>query len=294
MGTRALLLLVAFVNGTLRHHAFTHELSKWDGLWYRDAGRPRLSNHVMHVQSTLGFFPLYPLPSGRCHTRSSCPSRMAGSVYDDRRRDRVGHRRGPHDRARAASRSRLVGGTTGRRAVLIFCLFPGSVVFSMVYAEGVMLALVAGCILALQRRRWVLAGALAGFATATEPEAIGLVAVCVVSARSSFAAAAARSQSALRSLSRRRCRSSGWGRSVFLWMWTGKPFASLIAQRDGWSEKTNVFALGQPAGERSGRGLAQPLQPPDDQPQSRRRAHRRGRPDRHARARRPQAPRDVG
>ena len=63
------------------------------------------------------------------------------------------------------------GDRTGRKAVLIFCLFPGSVVFSMVYAEGLVLALAAGCILGLQQRRWLLAGALAGIATATEPEA---------------------------------------------------------------------------------------------------------------------------
>ena len=36
LATRALLLIVALVNGTLRHHAFTHELSQWDGLWYRE------------------------------------------------------------------------------------------------------------------------------------------------------------------------------------------------------------------------------------------------------------------
>jgi hypothetical protein len=29
----------------------------------------------------------------------------------------------------------------------------------------------------------------------------------------------------------------------FLWIWTGSPFASLIAQRDGWAEKTDVLAL---------------------------------------------------
>ena len=50
---------------------------------------------------------------------------------------------------------------------MIFCLFPGSIVFSMVYAEGLLIPLAAGCILALQRRRWVMAGALAGLATAT-------------------------------------------------------------------------------------------------------------------------------
>ena len=32
----------------------------------------------------------------------------------------------------------------GRRAVLLFCLFPGSVIFSMVYAEGIAIPLAAG------------------------------------------------------------------------------------------------------------------------------------------------------
>ena len=31
--------------------------------------------------------------------------------------------------------------------------------------------------------------------------------------------------------------------AVFLWFWTGSPFADFIAQRDGWSEKTDVFAV---------------------------------------------------
>jgi hypothetical protein len=31
--------------------------------------------------------------------------------------------------------------------------------------------------------------------------------------------------------------------AIFLWIWTGSPFASLIAQRDGWSEKTDALAL---------------------------------------------------
>src|ERR1700751_1588469 len=60
LATRALLLLVAFVNGTLRHHAFTHELAQWDGLWYRMLAAHGYPTHVAHVQTTLGFFPVYP------------------------------------------------------------------------------------------------------------------------------------------------------------------------------------------------------------------------------------------
>jgi hypothetical protein len=133
------------------------------------------------------------------------------------------------------------GERVARGAVLIFCLFPGSVVFSMVYAEGVMLALAAGCLLALQQRRWVLAGVLAGVATATEPQALVLVIVCAVSAavalwRHGLAARRALLAPALSVV--------GAGAfAIFLWAWTGSPFASLIAQRDGWSEKTDALAL---------------------------------------------------
>ncbi|MBV9338182.1 MAG: hypothetical protein JO243_20020, partial [Solirubrobacterales bacterium] len=60
LATRALLMLVALVNGTVRHHAFTHELAQWDGLWYRAVANHGYPDHVVHAESTLGFFPLYP------------------------------------------------------------------------------------------------------------------------------------------------------------------------------------------------------------------------------------------
>ncbi len=125
---------------------------------------------------------------------------------------------------------------------MLFCLFPGSVVFSMVYAEGMALPLAAGCILALQRKRWLLAGVLAGIATAVEPEAVVLVLVCAVAA--------------ILELRRR-----GWrlGRpsllapllsvtgivafAAYLWAHTGTPFAYTRAQRYGWNEKADPFAL---------------------------------------------------
>src|SRR5436309_667471 len=176
-------MVVALVDGTLRHHAFTHELAQWDGLWYRAVADHGYPDHVVHAQSTLGFFPLYPmviwlvghalvLPIAHHEILSTT---IAGIVVS-----------GLGGLAATILVGRLAeswwGEPAARRAVLIFCLFPGSVVFSMVYAEGIMIPLAAGCILALQRRRWVLGGVLAGIATATEPQALVLVAVCVVSA----------------------------------------------------------------------------------------------------------------
>jgi hypothetical protein len=241
LATRALLLIVAFVNGTLRHHAFTHELSQWDGLWYRELADHGYPDHVVHVQSTLGFFPLYPMvvwlvshaavvPFARYEILSTT---IAGVIVS-----------GIGGLIATVLVGRLAEGWWGeqaaRRAVLLFCLFPGSVVFSMVYAEGIMIPLAAGCILALQRKRWLLAGGLAGVATATEPQALVLVLVCAVSA----ALELRRHRSHLRALLAPALSLVGAASFAgFLWIWTGSPFASLIAQRDGWSEKTDLLAL---------------------------------------------------
>jgi hypothetical protein len=241
LATRVLLLVVAFVNGTLRHHAFTHELAQWDGLWYRALADHGYPDHVVHAQSTLGFFPLYPLviwlvahavvvPIAHAEILSAT---IAGVIVS-----------GLGGLVATVLVGRLAqswwGERAARRAVLLFCLFPGSVVFSMVYAEGIMIPLAVGCILALQRRRWVLAGVLAGLATATEPQALALVVVCAVSA----ALALRRNRTAFRPLLAPALSLVGAGSfAAFLWLWTGSPMASLIAQRDGWNERTDVLAL---------------------------------------------------
>lgn len=245
LGSRALLLLVALVNGALRHHSFSHELAQWDGLWYREVADHGYPNHVVHIQSTLGFFPLYPaliwlvshvfvVPIAHYQILSAT---VAGVLVSS-----IG------GLVATILVGRLAAGWWGeqaaRRAILIFCLFPGSVIFSMVYAEGLMLPLAAGCLLALQRRRWVLAGVLAGLATATEPEALVLVLVCAVSALRELRRRGLGDRLALRSLLAPALSLTGAAAFAgFLWIWTGTPFASLIAQRDGWGEKTDVLAL---------------------------------------------------
>jgi hypothetical protein len=242
LATRALLMLVALVNGDLRHHAFTHELAQWDGLWYRALANHGYPDHVLHVQSTLGFFPLYPMvvwlvshavvvPIARWEILSTT---IAGVIVS-----------GLGGLIATILVGRLAeswwGAPAARRAVLIFCLFPGSVVFSMVYAEGIMLPLAAGCLLALQERRWVLAGVLAALATATEPQALVLVLACAFAAALELRRHGLRARRAL--LAPALAPLGAGAFAMFLWSWTGSPFASLIAQRDGWSERTDVFAL---------------------------------------------------
>jgi len=271
LGSRALLLAVAIVNGALRHHALLNELANWDGLWYRavanlgaagsDGIYPLVvshghvytnvfhggfyPHHVYHAQTNLGFFPLYPLviwvlsnPVRWISGHSAVYSITLAGVLVSMAGGLVA----------TVIVQRLAAGWWGRaaarRAVLLFCLFPGSVVFSMVYAEGIALPLAAGCILALERRRWALAGLLAGLAAAAEPEALVMVVVCAAVTLVHIRRVGARGPDARRSLLApllAACGPAGVG--AFFWAWTGSPLATFTTQRYGWHEKTDPLAL---------------------------------------------------
>jgi steroid 5-alpha reductase family enzyme len=246
VASRLLLFLLAIVDGALRHHSLYREFENWDGGWYRGLATDGYPHHALQSQTTLGFFPLYPLLIWL--VARPLTLFMAYGPY------------APHAADLAGLFIALVGGgvaavlvqrlaegwwgeSAGRRAVLLFCLFPGSVVFSMVYAEGVMLPLVVGCLLALERRRWLLAGILAAFATASEPEAAVLVLVCAVAAG--------------RELHRRGWQPPAWRALIapvlapigfvaviaYLWARTGTPRAYWIAQHYGWDERFDPLAL---------------------------------------------------
>jgi hypothetical protein len=237
-----LLVVVGVVNGALRHHPLLNEFSNWDGFWYRWIANHGYPMHVLHFQSRLGFFPLYPVVTwavGRVvvlfGASSSIWAVTLGGVIVS----------GIGGLVATVLVERLAAGwwgrDVGRRAVLLFCLFPGSIVFSMVYAEGIMIPLAAGCLLALQRRRWVLAGVLAGLATASEPEALVLVLVCAVSAGRELRRAGWRARRAL--LAPVLSLTGITAVASFFWAWTGSPFANFIAQHDGWHERTDPLAL---------------------------------------------------
>ena len=250
LASRALLLVVAIVDGALRHHAVLNELANWDGMLYRSVanlGSPQgfYPHHVFHYRTNLGFFPLYPLVIWTV----SQPVRWLGGhsaiwsiTFAGVLVSTVG------GLIATLLIQRLADGWWGpraaRRAVLLFCLFPGSVVFSMVYAEGIAIPLAAGCILALERRRWVLAGALAALATASEPEAVVLVAVCAAAALRQIHAARSDRRRALPSLAAPVLSLSGLlAVGAFFWAWAGSPVATFTTQHYGWNERTDALAL---------------------------------------------------
>lgn len=76
----------------------------------------------------------------------------------------------------------LFGDRVAYRTMVLMAVFPGSFVLSFAYSEATLLAVAAGCLLALQRRHWLVAGALAAVGTAVRPNGLALVAACAVAA----------------------------------------------------------------------------------------------------------------
>jgi Mannosyltransferase (PIG-V) len=240
--TRVLLILVAIIDGWIHTRSFTHEIGNWDGYWYQMLANHGYPNHVIHGQSTLGFFPLYPMLMAALTPLTAGSAASAGLLIS------------------------TVGGliaailvqeiatdwwdeAAGRRAAVLFCLFPGSVVFSMVYTEGILIPLAVGSLLALQRRRWLLAGVLAGFATAANVTAVPLALALALGAlrairQSTNAGKPLIDRQTLKPLLAPILSVTGIAAfAIYLWRHAGSPTASLTAQRTGWHEKTDVFAV---------------------------------------------------
>jgi hypothetical protein len=225
------------------------ELFQWDGTWYiaLAAGKwlPALPSatgwypdHVIaHHWTTLGFFPLYTILMWGTGQISGIPYVYSGLI--------VSLITGAIATVliwRLAER--WFGELGARRGIKFFCLFPGSIVFSMDYTEGLLLTLIAGCMLALEHRRWLLAGILAGFATAVGPVSFAIVPALAVAAILELRRRGPGDRRAWRALLAPLLAPAGLiGFGGYLWVQTGTPFASFIAQRDAWHEHTSPLAL---------------------------------------------------
>jgi hypothetical protein len=242
VATRVLLILVAVVDGWLHTRSFTHEIGNWDGYWYQLMAHHGYPGHVIHGKSTLGFFPLYPILMAGLMPLTFGSATTAGLIIST-----IGGLFAAILMQELATQ--WWDEAAGRRAAVLFCLFPGSVVFSMVYTEGILIPLAMGSLLAMQHRRWLLAGVLGAFATAANVTAVPLIlaggVVALLAIRRS-------TQEGRRLFDRQTLKPllapvlSGVGIAAFaiyLWRHTGSPTASLTAQRTGWQEKTDLFAV---------------------------------------------------
>jgi hypothetical protein len=235
--SRLLVFLLALVVAAATHHGLATLLTQYDGQWYLRVAAHGYPRTVLHEKSTLGFLPGYPLAIvgvsfvvGMSRALGSLVISFTGGCVSAVLVDRLV--------------TRWWGAGRARLAVVFFCLFPGSIVFSMAYSEGLSIPLALGCLLALDGDHYLLAGLLAGLAGAIEPAALVLVPVVAFGAVRSFLRRRHGDPGAARSLFAPVLASLGIGSfAVFLWAWTGTPFAAIIVQHYGWHEQGQPLAV---------------------------------------------------
>jgi hypothetical protein len=209
-------------------------LTSWDGLWYFEVVRTGYPRHIPpdvtfnDLEARAAFFPLYPrlvwaldkvLPGGDV-VAGLALNFVLGAVFILL----VG-----------LMTRQLFGTKVATRAMVLTALFPGSFVLSFAYSEALMLVLVAGCLLLLMQRRWLLAGILAGLATASRPNAIAIVAACVAAA-----VVAIVERREWKSLLAPLLAPIGWiSFQLFLAHQTGERDAWFRVQREAWEEGTS-------------------------------------------------------
>jgi hypothetical protein len=236
-GSRLLLLLVAGVAALAGQHPMGPEFFLFDGQWFLRLAEHGYPTQSLHIKSTLGFLPLYPLTIRVVAWASFLSLPQAALVTSV-----LG------GCAAAVLVQRLAtawwGEQADRRATVAFCLFPGSIVFSMAYSECLAIPFALGCLLALRSHRWWAAGLFAGLATAVEPVALVLVAVCLGAAAQQVRRHGWRDPLTRRTLLAPLLAPLGIGAfAAFLWAWTGTPFATFIAQHYGWHQQGQPLAL---------------------------------------------------
>ncbi|MDQ3973399.1 MAG: hypothetical protein M3276_03540, partial [Actinomycetota bacterium] len=151
-------------------------LASWDGAWYLSVAVFGYPDAVVEpsgrVAGNLAFFPLYPLTIRAVAVVTGLSvlpaailvANVLGAIAAVLLRMLV---------------RRVADDATADRSCVLFCLFPGSVVLSMAYAESLMLVLALGCLLALRVRRWVVGGAAGALATLSRPNALAVAAACL-------------------------------------------------------------------------------------------------------------------
>ena len=232
---RVVTLLAVAIVELVTHHGLVHDLSRWDGKWFLEAvhhGWPRVLPRIHgHVRANpIAFFPLFPLLLRSLTFLTTVSSSVMGLVVSG-----VTGLTGVV--AVGLLTKEFAGAQKAERAALLFAVSPGSFVFNLIYAEGLIVTFVALGLLALMRRRWWLAGLLGALATATSPVALAFVVSCVVS---SFIAIRRHRQ--WRSLAAPLLAPLGivaW--MGYLWWHTGNLMAWRLTEHDGWKSQFSLM-----------------------------------------------------
>jgi hypothetical protein len=230
-------LFVAWATAAATRQKLSALLAGWDGKWYLAAasGYPHhlLPGTGNAAQSAIGFFPALPALVHLVHLLLPASYLVSGIVVTS-----AFSVAAPVVVWWALRDS--VGKDAATRGTMLVFFSPGAFVMAMIYSEGLLVTAVAACLVALRRRRWLLAGLSAALASATDPLGLAALAACGVAAFMAL-----RERRELRPLVAPLLAPTGTlGFFLFLWAWVGTPFAWFTAQRRGW--ESGAFFSGIP------------------------------------------------
>lgn len=160
------------------HHSFSGLLTVFDGGFYKVIALSGYPHHLPTgpggvLVNPAGFFPLFPLAVSGVMSVTGL-SFAAAAVAFNTVAAAIG----------ALLISEVIREHADRRTALLtaalWLVQPTAFVLSLAYAEAMFTALAAGCLLALLRKRFFVAGLLAALAGATRPSGIILALCCVV------------------------------------------------------------------------------------------------------------------
>lgn len=228
VASRTVVLALLSIVAAVHHRALGHYLTRWDSHWYVQIARNGYAHaiprgHGSVAQVNLGFFPLLPVLIRVTHWVSGLSFPASGQMVSF---------------AAGAAASVGVwwmvrdhyGDTVATRATALVFFSPAAVVFSLVYSEGLIIAMASITMLALHRRRWIVAGVAAALVTACDPVGCAIIAPCAVAAYGAW-----REERDARAWWVVVLSPLGIGMFfLYLWAHTGSPFSWYLAQRAGW------------------------------------------------------------
>jgi len=175
--SRVVTMAAMAVAAPIAHLSFAGAVDRWDTRWFLRAAANGWPRHLLTVHghvtgTTIAFFPLFPLMTRWLADLSGASLLLTAATLST-----------------VTGLTAVVavwilvrdyaGSQAADRATLLLALFPGTFVFSLAYAEGIVITLVAWGLVALRHRRWVLAGLAGALATAAAPVALAFEVSCL-------------------------------------------------------------------------------------------------------------------
>jgi hypothetical protein len=234
LASRVLTWATLAVTTIFTHVSVAGEIDRWDTRWFIRAAQfgwpsqlPHRHGHV--AANTIAFLPVFPLSFRWLSHLTGLSLLTAGAMVTSLSGLTAMIAVWMLIRAYADQ-------SAADRGTLLVAMFPGSFVLSMVYSEGLLITFVAFGLLALMRRRWLLAGVLGMLATATTPIGLAFELSCLWCAYR--AVVPGRNW---RSLLAPVLTPLGFlAFQAWLWIHTGVPSAWRLTERGGWKSYPSI------------------------------------------------------